>query len=243
MKTGIRTRFQSWSQDRKRNQFQAQQKARIQKYLEKHATIWLHIGAGFNVLDGWLNTDYLEYGASTIYLDIRKRFPFEDSAVDLIFSEHVIPHLDYSEGQFMLSECNRILKPGGRLRIAAPNFDFVVSLCANPKSDVQQKYISWFTERFLKDSGNRPEVFVLNQFFGGWGLKFLYDPSTLCEALTRAGFVDIRSYRPGVSDEVSLQGLEKHGSIIGEEFNQLETFVLEAAKASPDRLQAAASSK
>lgn len=46
------------------------------------------------------------------------RLPFRDAAFDVAFASHIIEHLDEPRG--LLCELNRILRPGGRLRLACP---------------------------------------------------------------------------------------------------------------------------
>ncbi|MBX7258840.1 MAG: class I SAM-dependent methyltransferase [Candidatus Hydrogenedentes bacterium] len=44
--------------------------------------------------------------------------PFSDGSFDVAFASHIIEHLDDPRG--LLCELNRILRPGGRLRVACP---------------------------------------------------------------------------------------------------------------------------
>jgi len=48
--------------------------------------------------------------------------------------------------------------------------------------------------------------------------------------LESVGFTEVREFRPGESDDAVLQGIEGHGKVIGERWNQVETFVVEATK-------------
>jgi len=93
---------------------------KIASYLAATDSPRLQIGAGSNVLAGWLNTDYFPDRADFIHLDATGRFPFDDSSLDLIFSEHVIEHVPLDGGVNMIAESFRVLKPGGRLRISTP---------------------------------------------------------------------------------------------------------------------------
>ena len=80
---------------------------RIRSYLKTNEIKKLHIGAGKNILKGWLNAD-IKASLKTVYLDASKKFPFKNNTFDYIFSEHLIEHLDYKGGINMLSECYRI---------------------------------------------------------------------------------------------------------------------------------------
>jgi len=94
------------------------------KYLQTHQLKKLQLGTSNNFLDGWLNTDVLPDHASAAYLDATVRFPFDDTTFDYIMAEHMIEDVEYQAAQFMLRECFRVLKPGGRVRFATQIYEF-----------------------------------------------------------------------------------------------------------------------
>ena len=114
---------------------------RIQSYLRTHEVSGLQIGCGVNILDGWLNTDILPRTNQVIPLNAAKPFPFPDHSFNHVFSEHQIQVLSLNRGRFMLSECYRVLKPGGSIRIAALNLETLVALIKDEKTDQQRQYI------------------------------------------------------------------------------------------------------
>jgi hypothetical protein len=61
----------------------------------------------------------------------------------------------------------------------------------------------------------------VNNFFRSWGHRYIYDPQTLRHALAEAGFVEI--------EERPVGELERHLAE-APEFNEYETFVLEARR-------------
>ena len=95
----------------------------IAEYLNGPGLKKPQLGTSNNVLEGWLNTDIDLYHDPVVYLDATKRFPFDDNTFDYIASEHMIEHVEYEAAQVMLQECFRVLKPGGRVRIATPDPD------------------------------------------------------------------------------------------------------------------------
>src|SRR5205823_1818504 len=97
-----------------------QRRRLIDGYLREHGVRKLHLGAAENVHPGWLNTDLHSYGhgGELVYLDVRKPFPLPDASFDFVFSEHMLEHLTYEEGQQCLGECLRVLRPGGTIRTA-----------------------------------------------------------------------------------------------------------------------------
>lgn len=190
----------------------------------------LQLGCGANLLAGWLNSDSEPLDESVIWVDARRRLPFDDSTFDYVFSEHMIEHVEYLEGQAMLRESFRILRPGGWLRIATPDLRFLIELYAPQKSDLQRRYITWATETFISDIGKAEDVFVINNFFRAWGHKFIYDFKSLSDAMRDAGFEAMQARKVAESDDVELRNLESHGIRIPDEFNRLETLVVEGMK-------------
>ena len=205
---------------------------RYRAYLRQHATRKLQIGAGANLLAGWLNTTLYPFTRGTVFLDASRPFPLPDASIDLVFSEHTIEHLEYDEAAFMLGECHRILRSGGRIRIATPDLARIVALYTQPEAPDQARYIRWIMDNFRPKIGEDSPAHVINQSFHGWRHKFIFDEVTLRAALLAAGFRDVRRYAAGQSDYGPLRGIERHGEVVGsDEAMRYETMVLEAAKA------------
>jgi predicted SAM-dependent methyltransferase len=203
----------------------------IDSYLRNHSVRKLQLGTGSNVYDGWLNTDIYDFMRSkkVVYLDVRKPFPLPDSAFDIVFSEHMIEHMTYAEGLRCLRECRRVLRPGGRIRVATPSLDHLVRLYEPEQSDLQRRYVRWAIDSFLGGEAAYLPGFVLNNFFRNWGHQFIYDVQTLRHALEAAGFDQVEEFPIGQSGHPDLVGLERHMRSAAE-FNEFETFVLEARK-------------
>jgi predicted SAM-dependent methyltransferase len=164
------------------------------------------------------------------YLDARKKFPFTSNVFDYVFSEHVIEHLTYHEGINFLQESYRVLKPYGKVRVSTPDLHFLIELYGKKKTELQQRYIMWATQTFSNGIDSCLDTFVINNFFRAWNHKFIYDHKTLKDLMERCGFVDVRRYNPGESQDENLRGIELHGRYISEEFNKLESMVLEGTK-------------
>ena len=88
----------------------------INEYLHNENEPKLHVGCGGNILPGWLNADYAPSAPFVIHLDATKIFPFGGSTFNYVFSEHMIEHVSYEAGLFIMSEAFRVLKPGGIVR-------------------------------------------------------------------------------------------------------------------------------
>lgn len=188
----------------------------------------LHLGAGDVYLEGWHNTDLSPEKPHIHKLDVRERFPFEDSSLELIFTEHMIEHLTQAEGRFMLCECYRVLGNGGVVRIATPDLRVLIDLFVTNVTD-HQAYLEWIAGLNYPDN-TRPCV-VINNAFYNWGHKFLYDFETLESSIFNAGFKSVKRFLVGESDIKDLRLIEGHGRVVGNErMNELETMVVEAYK-------------
>lgn len=207
------------------------------RYLTTTDVPKLHIGCGPFVMEGWLNVDINCYRPDIRYLDAGKPYPFPDHSFDYIYTEHLFEHLSIEEQTIMLQECYRILKPGGRMRLAMPNLHFLMELYLHPDKECNRRYLVWSYRLFGMKQGV-PEVMekdypihVINNFFRLWGHQFIHTPESLENLAKGIGFQGIRPYPIGSSDTPALQGLEKHGQNIPAWANELETFVVEMIKA------------
>lgn len=203
---------------------------RIKQYINSGGMLKLQIGSSDNIAEGWLNTDILIRRPGLAYLDAAKPFPIPSNTLDYIYSEHLIEHLSFTEGQNMLEESFRVLKPGGKIRIACPDFDFLIDLCRGKKTSIQKEYIKWVTVNLINWTNEEEDVIVINNFFQSWGHRFIYNFTRLSKNLTEAGFIDVTICEVGESSDENLRNMEQHGNFLPEKFNRLETMVLEARK-------------
>lgn len=204
----------------------------VRRYFAEATTPKLHIGCGKHILAGWLNTDsYLQDPSLPVYLlDASKRFPFADGSFAYVFTEHMIEHVSYAAGRHMLSECLRILEPGGVLRLSTPDLDFLLDLRRPDKSPLQRAYIRWAAETSTPDVPDPTnEVFLINNFVRDWGHTFIYDERTLRQSLELAGFVHLRKCELQESSVECLRNLENEARMPAG-FLRLESMVLEATK-------------
>lgn len=81
----------------------------------------VQFGSGDNRRPGFVNHDR--------ETPIEKPLPYSNEAVDEILCEHTIEHVPFHMGMSFLRECNRILAPGGKLRVSFPSVERIL---ANP---------------------------------------------------------------------------------------------------------------
>lgn len=200
----------------------------IEQYINTHAVRKLQLGCGGNFLDGWLNTDITIYDQTkATYMDATQPFPIPDNSFDYVYSEHNIEHVDYWAGQRMLQESHRILKPGGKIRISCPDFQFLVDIYTKP-AILHDKYVA---ETIPSWAPYADPIFTVNNYVRDWGHKFIYDKRSLTASLEAAGFVDVTEHKIQESQDQNLAGLEI-ASRMPEGFLQLESMTFEAVKSS-----------
>jgi predicted SAM-dependent methyltransferase len=199
----------------------------VARYLRTHETRKLHLGG--SGLGGWLNTDLLPSHWTIVRLDATGDFPLPDSSFSFVFSEHMIEHVPVAGARHMLAECRRVLRSGGRIRLATPDLARVVRIHA-ATDPASQEYLRWAIGHNRLPADLPADAVVVNSLFHDHGHQFLYDEPTLAALLRAAGFVDVRRYAPGVSDLPELSGLELHHYVIGHAANNYETLVLEARR-------------
>lgn len=90
--------------------------------------IKLHLGCGTRHIDGYINIDCQKTIATDMILDIKNlSSEFKNNTVDGIYCCHVLEHMPVLEAIEILKQIYDILKPGGIVRIAVPNFKAIVT--------------------------------------------------------------------------------------------------------------------
>ena len=212
-----------------KRKFGRTQQAIVDRYLATHKIRKLHIGCGDHLLDGWLNVDLFPESPIVLHLDATEPFPFGNEEFDFVFSEHMIEHVSYAQGAHMLSECYRIMRNNGKIRISTPDLAFLIALYKEGKSDLQKEYMKWATDQFIGSAPSCADTFVINNFVRDWGHQFIYDEKTMAAALKKAQFSRVTRCDLGESEEDALRNLENKQRM-PEAFLRLETMTVEATK-------------
>lgn len=120
--------------------------------------------------------------------DLARGIPFHDGAVDYIFASHFLDSLTRAEGQHIISEMFRVLRPGGLVRLAVSDFARNVACYTEGRREEA-------LQRFFPQSNSRANL-----------RYFMYDFETLEAALTGAGFAEVRrrEFQTGELPDVQL---------------------------------------
>jgi predicted SAM-dependent methyltransferase len=164
-------------------------KQRIGKGTER---LFLNLGSGPRGLQDrkWINVDGYKDKNVHYLCDFNRRLPFDSKVFDGIFCEHVLEHFSYENGNKLLSECRRILKDGGIIRIVVPDGKKFMSAYFN-----DPEYIVKYKEC---RSGYTMEA-VNSWFYQRYEHQCIYDAPYLVHALKAAGFTSASQTEYGKS--------------------------------------------
>lgn len=114
--------------------------------------------------------------------------PANTDSTDCIYTSHFLEHLYHREANKLISDCYRILKPGGLIRIVVPSLEHAINLFNN---------------------NERKKALDAYFFNGGSSFdqhKYMYDYNLLHELLAQHGFSQIFlcKYREGSCPDIEI---------------------------------------
>src|SRR2546423_1068124 len=147
--------------------------------------------------------------------DLAKPLPFENNAFRAIYGAHVLEHLYFTDAQRLFSECKRVLRPGGVIRLVVPDLHSMATTYVKSKncsSDPSGKIAA--ADKLNQKLGFRspapPTGNVLFRFYSLWKdfhhHKWMYDSDSLVHHFESAGFIDVsqrgylQSAIPGIEE-------------------------------------------
>jgi predicted SAM-dependent methyltransferase len=139
--------------------------------------IKLHLGCGRRYIPGFVHIDLADYPHIDYKSDVSDLSMFKGNSIDLIYACHVLERFKRYEVEKVLKELYRVLKLGGILRIAVPDFEAVVK--------VYEKY---------KDM-----ELIMGLLYGGQDYEYNFhhvgfDFKYLGKLLTKVGFKNVHRY-------------------------------------------------
>lgn len=154
----------------------------------------LHIGCGNIHMDGWCNIDVLKTGATDLICDIKSLKGVPDNTAKNIYSCHVLEHFETSQIPEILETWNRVLKPGGEIRISVPDLDSITK--------IYQDNLKHF-----ETPGNQPWIALI---YGGQKDQYDFHKtgfnySWLKFLLENAGFNNVKRYH---ADDYFMKDIE-----------------------------------
>ncbi len=130
------------------------------------------------------------------WADAAHHIPYADGTVDVIYSSHMIEHLDRLDARSFLAECRRVLKPGGILRVAVPDVSLTVrDYVADGNADIFLEQLQFDLDR-PRGLGGRLRHLLLG---GGRGHRWMYDARSIRKLVESADFAQVEVLSAGDS--------------------------------------------
>jgi predicted SAM-dependent methyltransferase len=189
----------------------------------------VNVGAGDINLEGWINTDVT--WRLPMYLDLTKPWPVPPGSIDRIYGDNVIEHFPLPVCRSVLRYCWDALSVGGGIRLATPDVERTArAYLENPQltaAHLERHRRHGFPAEYPVD------MLRITYAYHGHHLGYCFDWAALAAELAATGFVDIRRYEAGQSDDPEFRGLE-HRHEPTEAATELIVEAQKAASAAPD---------
>lgn len=137
----------------------------------------LHLGCGKRYIPGFVHIDAVDYPHVDHVASIDNLSFIPDNSVELIYNCHVLEHFKRRDVVRVLQEWNRVLTPGGTLRVSVPDFS---KLCELYQRDGQ-------IDRIIGALFGRQD-YLYNIHYN------VFDFASLKSSLEMANFTDVRRY-------------------------------------------------
>ncbi len=194
----------------------------------------INIGAGRNILPGWLNVD-AKPRPGGVWLDASRAWPFASATFSAALCEHMIEHVPKPLAQFILDETLRTLKPGGWLRVVTPDLSLFASHVLNAGDAGDDDYLDFLATFNKVDKVNWCDA--INIIFREYSHVYIWTVDELSSAMTRAGFTNLtvdratRWTQPVFKDTKGHPKVfEREAGVDGVRMDALEAFAIEGMK-------------
>lgn len=127
------------------------------------------------------------------WADATRHIPLADASVAVLYSSHMLEHLDPRGAKRFLAEAYRILLPGGTLRLAVPDLRRRVNRYLGT-GDADEFWASLNCVSRRARSWRERLLVVLGR---DQGHLWMYDSASLIRLLSANGFEDATEVRPG----------------------------------------------
>ena len=197
--------------------------------------IKLNLGCGSVRPEDWINTDSslnaniqkiplvgkriaklfnpVEYNSSNFrYMNLNKRWSFEDNSVDVVYASHLFEHLSLKSAALFMKEAYRCLKQGGVIRIVVPDLYKISKKYIQDYESGNEEasnFIMWAINMHREGQYGNPGLFkkmILEIQGYPHQHKFMYDEKSMINLFKISGFNNIASLQYGISDLIECIG-------------------------------------
>jgi predicted SAM-dependent methyltransferase len=169
----------------------------------------LNLGAGTTEIPGFIPIDVMQ--GSQAYPLIQ----YADGVADEIRASHILEHFSHTQTINVLKEWWRVLKPGGRIRLSVPDFDYIVA-------------------RYKEGSDEPLEGYVMGGHCDEHDVHLaMFNEQKLTEALKTAGFAEIKRWSDDIEDCSSMKVSLNLEALKGADGKPASGFKVQAAMSLP----------
>jgi methyltransferase family protein len=172
----------------------------------------------------------IEPAAGQAYLDATTVFPLPDGSMHYVFAKQLIEHITYAQGLVMLKESLRVLKSGGRIRIATANLQRLIDLFGPSQTNQMKAYIHLKLQAHSWPATPDSESYILNQELREFGHQFVYSPKCCWLISKRPDFKTSRPNHQARARIRTWQVLTGERKAKFRSLNDYDTMVFEAVR-------------
>lgn len=164
----------------------------IKEYFDDHKTAKVQFGSGTNPISGFLNTDVF----GDVPIDIRDELPFDDESVDLIYSNHLVEHINSHDFEKFMKETYRVLKKGGKHIIQTPSLKLIFYILYVDCKGNFEKRKQIMDEHSIITGKCLTKCELMNRIMHiNYGHKFLYDDTYIRTVAINCGYIEFTCSR------------------------------------------------
>lgn len=104
--------------------------------------VYLHLGCGPQILEGFINIDKYQEGEGILQADMESP-PFTANTATAVYSSHALEHLPFRRALLALKNWANILKMGGKLYLAIPDLEEIMKIMVDPNVSWELKW-EWY---------------------------------------------------------------------------------------------------
>jgi predicted SAM-dependent methyltransferase len=133
-----------------------------------------------------------------------KKLPVSDNSVEIIYSSHMLEHLDRVDAKSFIAEAHRVLMVGGVIRLCMPDLKRMI------EEYLEHEDADAFVEKTLmcvarpRSIGERLAMAIIGPRHHQW----MYDAKSLTKLLESNGFAGCQTLKAGESNTTKSSGVD-----------------------------------